>query len=79
MHTLKPLNREAVIATAHRTGHIVTIEEHSILGGLGAAVAEITAQETSARIKILGFPDEYKHFRPFWTFLIKFGSILIYE
>ena len=65
MHTLKPLDREAVIAAAQRTGHIVTIEEHSIFGGLGAAVAEITAQETNARLKILGLPDEYAiHAKP---------------
>jgi len=65
MHTLKPIDREAVIEAAHRTGHIITIEEHSIFGGLGAAVAEIIAQEAFARLKILGLPDEYAiHAKP---------------
>lgn len=58
MHTLKPFDREAIINAARTTKHIVTIEEHSIFGGLGSAVAEITAQYTNARLKILGIPDE---------------------
>jgi len=58
MHTLKPFDREVIIDAAKNTGHLVTIEEHSIFGGLGSAVAEIAAQETSAKLKILGIPDE---------------------
>jgi len=58
MHTLKPFDSEAVIAAARETGGIVTAEEHSIYGGLGAAVAEVTAQHCPVRMKILGVPDE---------------------
>ena len=58
MHTLKPFDSEAVIAAARETGAIVTAEEHSIYGGLGAAVAEVTAQHCPVRMKILGVPDE---------------------
>ena len=58
MHTLKPFDRDVIIHAANNTGHLITIEEHSIFGGLGSAVAEITAQETSAKLKILGIPDE---------------------
>ena len=58
MHSIKPFDREAVLKAARETGRIVTAEEHSIYGGLGAIVAEITAQECPVRMKILGVPDE---------------------
>ena len=58
MHTLKPFDKEAVLRAAEETGGIVTAEEHSIFGGLGAAVAEVTAQYHPVRLKILGVPDE---------------------
>jgi len=58
MHSLKPFDREAVVRAARETGCIVTAEEHSVYGGLGSIVAEITAQECPVRMKILGVPDE---------------------
>ena len=58
MHTLKPFDREAVLRAARETGRIVTAEEHSIYGGLGGAVAELTAQECPVKLRILGVPDE---------------------
>ncbi|MCI6549290.1 MAG: transketolase family protein [Prevotella sp.] len=58
MFSIKPFDREAVLKAARETGCIVTAEEHSIFGGLGAAVAEVTAQACPVRIKILGVPDE---------------------
>lgn len=58
MHTLKPFDVEVVEAAARETGKIITVEEHSIYGGLGATVAEIVAQSGNARVKILGIPDE---------------------
>lgn len=57
MHTLQPFDRDAVLEAA-RTGAIVTVEEHSIHGGLGAAVAEIVVQTNPAPMKILGLPHE---------------------
>lgn len=45
MFTIKPLDRQAVVDAARRTGAIVTVEEHSIIGGLGSAVAEVLAEE----------------------------------
>lgn len=58
MHTIKPLDEEAIIAAAKETGHIITVEEHSIFGGLGAAVAETVVQHHPVPMKILGIPDE---------------------
>jgi transketolase len=48
MHTIKPLDVEPVIAAAHETSAIVTVEEHSIIGGLGSAVAEVLAEHRLA-------------------------------
>ncbi|WP_082655628.1 transketolase C-terminal domain-containing protein [Paenibacillus sp. 32O-W] len=58
MHTIKPLDEEAVIKAARETGRIITVEEHSIYGGLGAAVAEVVAQHHPVPMRILGIPDE---------------------
>lgn len=57
MHTIKPLDAEAVLATAE-TGAIVTVEEHSVCGGLGAAVAELVCQQKPVKMRIMGLPDE---------------------
>ena len=61
MHTLKPLDDEAVIAAARETNAIVTIEEHSIIGGLGSAVAELLAESDDVRVpfKRLGIPSRF--------------------
>ncbi|MBQ6064124.1 MAG: transketolase family protein [Prevotella sp.] len=58
MHSLKPFDKDAVLKAARDTGCIVTAEEHSVYGGLGSMVAEVTAQECPVRMKILGIPDE---------------------
>jgi transketolase len=61
MHTLKPLDTEAMLAGAQETGAIITIEEHSIIGGLGSAVAEVLAKlgDSSIAFKRLGLPDAF--------------------
>ena len=59
MHTLKPLDRGAVERAARETGHIVTVEEHSILGGLGGAVAEIMAELGTGRLARVGVRDVF--------------------
>ncbi|NOY96979.1 MAG: hypothetical protein GXO81_11550 [Chlorobi bacterium] len=58
MHTIKPIDSDTVINAARLTGNIITVEEHSIFGGLGGAVAEVVSQEAPVRMKILGIPDE---------------------
>lgn len=58
MHTLKPFDKEIVIKAAKETGRIITVEEHSIFGGLGSAVAEIVSQSCPVPIRIIGIPDE---------------------
>lgn len=58
MFSLKPFDKEAVIKAAQETKCILTVEEHSMFGGLGGAVAEICAQECPVKMRILGIPDE---------------------
>ncbi len=58
MHTLKPLDEASIIEAAQETKGIITIEEHSINGGLGGAVAEVTSQKAPVQMKIMGIPDE---------------------
>ena len=59
MHTIKPIDKEAIIKAATETKAILTVEEHSIFGGLGSAVAEIVIQNKIVPMKILGIPDEF--------------------
>jgi transketolase len=62
MHTIKPLDAEAVRRAADETGVLVTVEEHSITGGLGSAVAEVLAEHGSGvRFRRFGVPDELRH------------------
>lgn len=58
MHTLKPLDEEAIRAAALETGLIITAEEHSIFGGLGSAVAQTVVASQPVPMRILGIPDE---------------------
>lgn len=59
MHTIKPMDKDAVIEAAKETGAIVTAEEHSIIGGLGGAVAEVLSQNHPVKMKMVGQMDTY--------------------
>ena len=60
MHTVKPLDREAVLAAVHDTRRIITVEDHNIIGGLGSAVAEVMAESGKAcAFRRLGVPDTF--------------------
>ncbi len=59
VHTIKPLDSEAIIKAAKETGAIVTAEEHSIIGGLGSAVAEVLALNSPAPMKMIGVKDTF--------------------
>jgi len=69
MHTLKPFDKEIVEKAALETGRIITVEEHSVSGGLGGAVSEIVSQSCPVPVRILGIPDEYAvHGKPLEIF-----------
>lgn len=58
MHTLKPADTDAIIRAARETGRILTVEEHSMYGGLGGIVTETVCQSCPVPVKVLGIPDE---------------------
>lgn len=59
MHTIKPLDKETVLAVAEKCGAVVTAEEHSVIGGLGSAVAEVLAGNSSAKFACVGIEDRF--------------------
>ncbi len=62
MHTIKPLDSEAIVTAARETRAIVSLEEHSVIGGLGSAVAEVLAENSCAiPFKRLGIPDVFTY------------------
>jgi transketolase len=59
VHTIKPIDREAIERAARETGRILTVEEHFVSGGLGGAVAEVLAELGTGRLRRLGLQDEF--------------------
>lgn len=59
MHTVKPLDEEAVVKAARETGAIVTVEEHNVVGGLGGAVAEVLVRQYPVPMRMVGVEDTF--------------------
>jgi transketolase len=57
--TIKPIDRELVVATAKKTGKVVTVEEHSVIGGLGSAVCDVLSEECPTVVKKIGMQDRF--------------------
>lgn len=73
MHTIKPLDRDAILAAAAETRGIVTAEEHHLTGGLGGAVAELLAVEHPTRMRMVGMPDTFAVVGPTVPLRAKYG------
>jgi transketolase len=73
MPTIKPIDEKAIIKAAKETKRIIVVENHSIYGGLGSAVAEIVCQHHPVRMKILGIPDKFGETAGFEWQLNHFG------
>lgn len=69
MHTIKPLDVEAVNACINDTGKIITVEDHNILNGLGSAVAELIAEAGRGRLKRVGIQDQFGQSAPYQRLL----------
>ena len=61
MYSLKPIDEEAIIKAAKETRGIVTVEDHSVIGGLGGAVSEVTAARQPTRVTRIGLKDVFGH------------------
>jgi len=73
IHTIKPLDNELILKAAEETGALVTIEEHSIVGGLGGAVAEFVSGERPTPIVRVGLQDAFARTGAYETLLDMFG------
>lgn len=73
MHTIKPIDREAIIRAAKETGAIVTTEEHSVIGGLGGAVAEVVSETVPVPVVRHGVEDQFGRSGPAEELLTLFG------
>lgn len=73
MHTVKPLDEEAIELAARQTGAIVTVEEHLLEGGLGAAVAQVVAQRWPAPMAFVGLRNQYAESGEAQELLVKYG------
>lgn len=73
IHTIKPLDEDAVIRAARETGRIVTAEEHQVTGGLGGAVAEVVVRSHPVPVFMVGMPDRFGESGPPRELMDKFG------
>ena len=73
IHTIKPLDKELIAKCAEKTGLIVTAEEHSVIGGLGSAVAETVTEMYPVPVVKIGVNDEFGHSGPAVDLLKEFG------
>lgn len=73
MATIKPLDEECLLASAKKTGKVITVEEHSIIGGLGEAVCTLLSEKCPTPVKRIGVNDEFGHSGPGAELLKQFG------
>ena len=71
--TIKPLDEEIVLKAAKECGKVVTCEEHSIIGGLGEAVAALLSEKCPTKMRRVGVNDEFGHSGPAWPLLKEMG------
>ncbi|MGN0687335.1 MAG: transketolase family protein [Oscillospiraceae bacterium] len=73
IHTIKPIDRDIIIKAAKETGRIITVEEHSVIGGLGSAVADVVTEECPVPVIKIGVKDVFGHSGPAVALLKEFG------
>ncbi len=73
IHTIKPLDEELVVAAAKETGKVVTVEEHSVIGGLGSAVCDVLAEKAPTKVLKIGINDTFGESGPAAELIKKYG------
>lgn len=73
IHTIKPLDEELIIEAAKQTGKVVTVEEHSVIGGLGSAVCDCLSEKAPVRMMKIGINDVFGESGPAVALLHKYG------
>ena len=73
IHTIKPLDKELVVAAAKETGKVVTVEEHSVIGGLGSAICDVLSEEVPTKVMKIGVNDTFGESGPAVELIKKYG------
>ena len=73
IHTIKPIDEELVVAAAKKTGKVVTVEEHSVIGGLGSAVCDVLSEKAPTRVMKIGVNDVFGESGPALELIKKYG------
>lgn len=73
IHTIKPLDEDLVLAAAKETGKVVTVEEHSVIGGLGSAVCDVLCEKAPTRVLKIGINDVFGESGPALELIRKYG------
>ena len=73
IHTIKPLDEELVVKAARETGKVVTVEEHSVIGGLGSAVCDVLAEKAPTKVMKIGINDVFGESGPALELIKKYG------
>lgn len=73
IHTIKPLDEDLIVECAQKTGRVVTVEEHSVIGGLGGAVAETLGEKAPAKMLRIGVQDVFGESGPAGGLIHKYG------
>lgn len=73
IHTIKPIDKDIIINSAKNTGLVITVEEHSVIGGLGEAVCDVLSEKYPTRVIKIGVNDEFGYSGPAVELLKKFG------
>ena len=73
IHTIKPIDRDIIIKAAKETGKIITVEEHSVIGGLGSAVCDVALEECPVPVIKIGVKDTFGHSGAAKDLLKEFG------
>ncbi len=73
IHTIKPLDEELIVASAVKTGKVVTVEEHSVIGGLGSAVCDALSEKAPTRVMKIGMNDVFGESGPAVALIQKYG------
>ena len=73
MPTIKPIDEEIILTAARECGRIITVEEHSVIGGLGEAVCAVLSEKLPTPVRRVGVQDVFGCSGPAWDLLKKFG------
>ena len=73
IHTIKPLDEDLIVASAKKTGKVITVEEHSVIGGLGSAVCDALSAKCPTTVLKVGMNDQFGESGPAGALLAKYG------